>query len=119
MLNKYDEKFKYSSFSSYDSPLDPYNFRRELANLFKLEGRFKLKKMEDPIEALLAIINALHSYSVEEKGLKECDKVCNPLCMAHKLFWINIYEQEVSLYFKVKIITICLIQLLSYNNIFI
>jgi len=77
--------------------LDPFEFRMELAKLFQSEGRFKMGKMEDPIEALLAIINAIHSYSIGEKHLKECDKPCNPSCLAHQLFWINIYEEEVIL----------------------
>jgi len=91
---KYDRKFKLKSYPN-EEPLDPYEFRRELANLYRREGKFRLKRMEDPIEALLAINNAIHSYSIGLNSLKECDKPCNPQCIAHKLFWINIYEQEV------------------------
>jgi len=95
LLREYDSKSKIGNYP-YEDPLDIYKFRRELGLLYKAEKRFCLRRMEDPIEALLAIINAFHSYSLKEKSLKECDKPCNPVCIVHKLFWINIFDQDVS-----------------------
>jgi hypothetical protein len=74
--------------------IDPVEFRRELAKLFQSEGKFQMCKMDDPVEVLFGILNAFHSYSSNANSLKYIiDKPCNPPCLAHTLFWINILEQ--------------------------
>jgi hypothetical protein len=72
--------------------------RRELAELFKPENKFKMKAMDDPTEVLFAILNAFHSYVFDVKSLRfSIDRPCDPQCLSHSLFWINILEQIVIL----------------------
>ncbi len=75
--------------------LDPYELRKELGDLFQQERKFCLRKMEDPVEALIVIINAFHSFFLGEKSLKNVvEKHCQEKCLAHQLFWINIFQQD-------------------------
>ena len=84
----------YSKLSDQLKIIDPCHLRKELANLFKEDGKFGLNSMDDPVEALFVILNAFHSYSMNAGSLKYViDKPCNPLCLSHNLFWINILEQ--------------------------
>jgi hypothetical protein len=75
--------------------IDPHALRAELAYLFKEDNRFKMNTMDDPVEVLFVILNAFHAYSIDAHSLKYVvDKPCNPPCLSHKLFWINILEQQ-------------------------
>jgi len=50
--------------------------------------------MNDPVDLLLAIFNSFHSYSTKAKSLKYViDRPCDPICISHNLFWINLLEQ--------------------------
>lgn len=74
--------------------INPSHLRSELADLFKEDNRFKLNSMDDPVEALFVFLNSFHSYSINAGSLKYIiDKPCNPNCVSHELFWINILEQ--------------------------
>ena len=44
--------------------LDPSYLRIELAELFKKENKFQIKQTADPVEALFAIINSFHSFTL-------------------------------------------------------
>jgi hypothetical protein len=82
---KVAEQFKY---------INPSHLRAELADLFKEDKKFQLNSMDDPVEALFVILNAFHSYAINAGSLKYIiDKPCNPNCLSHELFWINILEQ--------------------------
>ncbi len=75
--------------------LDPFELRKELGDLFQEEIKFCLRKMEDPVEALIVIINAFHSFFLGEKSLKNVvERHCQEKCLAHQLFWINIFQQD-------------------------
>jgi hypothetical protein len=79
------EQFKY---------INPIHLRAELADLFKEDNKFRLNSMDDPVEALFVFLNAFHSYSINAGSLKYIiDRPCNPNCLSHELFWINILEQ--------------------------
>jgi hypothetical protein len=74
--------------------IDPFELRKEFGLLYKEEGKFQMNKMNDPVDLLFAILNAFHSYSTNAKSLKYViDQPCNPPCLAHSLFWINVLEQ--------------------------
>lgn len=75
--------------------IDPRDMRRELSNLFRPDNKFQMNKMDDPVEVLFAFLNSFHSYAVDAKSLKYImEKPCNPNCLAHNYFWINLLEQN-------------------------
>jgi hypothetical protein len=82
-----------------NTSIDIFCIRRELAELFRAENKFQLQKMDDPVEALFAILNSLHSYVFAVKSLKFIiDRPCNPNCLSHECFWFNMLEQTVCLF---------------------
>lgn len=81
-------------YKSNDITIDPNELRKEIAELFQEERKFQLNKMNDPIDLFQFLLNSFHSYSTNAKSLKyEIDKACNPQCLSHKAFWINLLEQ--------------------------
>lgn len=73
--------------------IDPIDFRRELDNLFREEKKFRMKSMGDPVDLFFVILNSFHSY--RSSSLKYIHETpCNPPCLAHSLFWINLLEQN-------------------------
>jgi hypothetical protein len=79
--------------------VDPFYVRKELSELFSSENKFQLQKMDDPVEVLFVILNCFHSYVFDVKTLKfPIDRPCNPNCLSHEFFWLNILEQTVSFF---------------------
>jgi hypothetical protein len=76
--------------------IDIFFIRKELAEMYRAEEKFQIQKTDDPVEALFAILNCLHSFVFDVKTLKfVIDKPCNPNCLSHELFWLNMLEQTV------------------------
>ncbi len=74
--------------------IDPHNFRMALADYFEQKGEYQLYKKGDPIELLYLLFIFIHSYLLTNYNQIELyDKICNPICDIHKLFFINIYEK--------------------------
>jgi hypothetical protein len=85
---------KFSKTPEHGRIIDPSSLRYELSQLFMEDNRFKMNTMDDPVEVLFVILNAFHAYSIDAHSLKYVsDKSCNPICMSHKLFSINLLEQ--------------------------
>lgn len=79
-----------------NSIINPLNFRKVLADYFEKEGNFQLHSKGDPIELLDILFNFFHSYiatNYNEIGISE--KVCDPRCIIHKLFYIDIIEKQI------------------------
>ncbi len=94
VLEKYSQIVNNEVKSEQFKFIEPYSLRQELAALFKDDGKFQLNTMDDPVEALFAILNSFHSYAVNAGSLKYIvEKPCDPYCLSHELFWINIFEQ--------------------------
>ena len=86
---------KFSKVSEQNRFIDPNPLRAELAHLFKEDKRFKLNSMDDPVEAFFVILNAFHAFAHDASSLKYIfEKPCNPVCLSHSLFWVNILEQH-------------------------
>lgn len=82
--------------STTENIIDPFNLRRELSELFKGDNKFRLNSMDDPAELLFAILNAFHSYIFDVKSLRfSIERPCDPQCLSHSYFWINLLEQTV------------------------
>ena len=65
-----------------------------LAEYFEKKGEYQLNAKGDPIELLSLLLNFIHSYLLTNYAQIELyDKICNPTCDIHKLFFIKIYEK--------------------------
>ena len=74
--------------------VDPSDFRMALAEYFEKKGEYQLNTKGDPIELLSLLLNFIHSYLLTNYAQIELyDKICNPTCDIHKLFFIKIYEK--------------------------
>jgi hypothetical protein len=74
--------------------IDPTQFRKEFALLFKEDRKFEMYLMGDPVDLFFAILNSFHADAINSNSLKYIsEKPCNPQCFSHSLFWINILEQ--------------------------
>ncbi|OMJ90789.1 hypothetical protein SteCoe_6769 [Stentor coeruleus] len=70
-------------------PIDISKLRAELAKSYSETGEFEIEYPGDSIEALLALLNALHNSSIPDKTINTC---CTPKCPSHEVFELVVEE---------------------------
>lgn len=81
----------------YSSPraarvLDVTKVRNELAGMYEAEGKFSLCNTADSMEALDALLQAIHRAAVREES-KDCtEQQCRPTCPAHETAGLSLEE---------------------------
>lgn len=117
ILDKYDklvDRFQCYLIPEEDRFLDVKNLRQKISDLYKGEGFFKMNNLDEPVEILYFFLNSFHSYMInmnlpkyyiiESKKRKEFysenidfsnekEDKCDPICISHSLFNINIIQQ--------------------------
>ena len=92
--------------------IDVKKIRMKISELYKGEGFFQMNNTDEPSEILYFFLNAIHSYSIyldspkyyiidNEKNRKnsndnffvESKDKCDPKCLSHKLFDLNLIQQ--------------------------
>ncbi|PRP77343.1 hypothetical protein PROFUN_05588 [Planoprotostelium fungivorum] len=80
-----------------DDIIPPTALREAMSSLFKSQERFQLGQYADATEALEEIIFWLHAAVTFPNGTPEdeIDAICVPPCFVHKVFRLNVLEQQV------------------------
>ncbi|ELR23613.1 ubiquitin carboxyl-terminal hydrolase, partial [Acanthamoeba castellanii str. Neff] len=89
---------------SEEAVLPPQVLRITLDSLYRAEGKFKLGEIEDAAETLEAILENLHECIAADQQAPpghleqtnkdaDVDKGCQPPCVAHQAFGIDVLEQ--------------------------
>ena len=77
------------------SILDPTNFRSLLAVEFKKSKLFEMNQQGDPVELLSILLNAFHSVAFDGcRTISENEGKCDPVCISHLLFKVNLTEKK-------------------------
>lgn len=77
------------------SVLDPTTFRSLLAVEFKKSKLFEMNQQGDPVELLSILLNAFHSVAFDGcNTIAENEEKCDPVCISHLLFKINLTEKK-------------------------
>ena len=93
LMKKY--KMIHDTDSLSQSILDPTNFRSLLALEFKKSKLFEMNQQGDPVELLSILLNAFHSVAFDGcKTISENEAKCDPVCISHLLFKINLTEKK-------------------------
>lgn len=117
ILDKYDklvDRFQCYLIPEEDRFLDVKKLRQKISDLYKGEGFFQMNNLDEPSEILYFFLNSFHSYMInmnlpkyyiiEAKKRKEFysenndfsyekEDKCDPVCISHSLFNINIVQQ--------------------------
>ena len=73
--------------------ITPLEFRKALGNYYEKKGDFQLNSEGDPVELLNNILNFIHTYIASNYNNIDLSEIkCNPICIIHKLFHIDITE---------------------------
>lgn len=75
-----------------NEPIDISKLRSELAKSYSETGEFEIEYPGDCIEALLALLNALHNSSLPDKT---ANIPCTPKCPSHEVFELIVEESLV------------------------
>ena len=77
------------------SILDPTIFRSLLAVEFKKSKLFEMNQQGDPVELLSILLNAFHSVAFDGcRTISENEGKCDPVCISHLLFKVNLTEKK-------------------------
>ena len=75
--------------------ITPIEFRKVLASYYEKKGLFQLHSEGDPVELLNNIFNFIHAYIASNYNNIDSSEIkCNPNCIVHKLFYIDIIEKN-------------------------
>ena len=66
------------------------NFRNNLFNLFQNHRKFLLEQPDDPSDLLFALINSIHSFSINYPLNEISDGNCDEKCFSHKFLWLDL-----------------------------
>ena len=66
------------------------NFRNNLFNLFQNHRKFILEQPDDPSDLLFALINSIHSFSINYPLNEISDGNCEEKCFSHKFLWLDL-----------------------------
>ena len=72
-------------------PIDITDLRKELAYIYEKTGEFEINRPADSMEALIALLNCIHTSEV----LKKTDAsniICTPRCASHRAFELLVEE---------------------------
>ena len=71
------------------------NFRNNLFNLFQNHRKFILEQPDDPSDLLFALINSIHSFSINYPLNEISDGNCEEKCFSHKFLWLDLSRIDI------------------------
>ena len=65
-------------------------FREILSNNYQNHRKFLIDQPDDPLEFFFAIINSIHSLSIQNNLNEIFDENCSIQCFSHKFLWLDL-----------------------------